>query len=96
VRRAFAAVAAITGLSITIAGSGPTYTVTRAAGSWLTDGVKVGQVGRLTAGSFNAANLNKNLVICVTATVLTVMPVNGVALVAEGPIAAATWTPPAR
>lgn len=94
VRRAYAAITAITGASITIAGAGPTYTVTRAAGSWITDGIKVGQVGRLTAGSFNAANLNKNLVVLsFTALVLTVMPVNGVALVAEGPIAASTWTP---
>lgn len=93
VRRAFATVTAITGASITIAGSGPTYTVTRAAGSWLTDGVKIGQVGRLTAGGFNAANLNKNLlVLAESATVLTVMPLNGVALVAEGPIGSATWT----
>jgi hypothetical protein len=94
VRRAYAAISASTGMSITIAGSGPTYTITRAAGSWLTDGVKVGHVGRLTAGSFNAVNLTKNIaVLSLTATVLTVMPVNGVALVAEGPIAAATWTP---
>lgn len=97
VRRLFTAVAAITGASITIAGSGPTYTLTRAAGSWLTDGVKVGQAGRLTAGSFNAANINKNLFhLSVTATVLTVMPVNGVALVAEGPIGSATYTIPGK
>lgn len=94
VRRAYAAITPIAGASITIAGAGPTYTVTRAAGSWLTDGIKAGQVGRLTAGVFNAANLNKNLaVMSLTATILTVMPVNGVALVAEGPIAASTWTP---
>lgn len=92
-RRDFATVTAITGASITVAGSGPTYTVTRAAGSFLTDGVKIGQVIRLTAGSFNAANLNKNLlVIALTATVATVIPLNGVALVAEGPIASATVT----
>lgn len=97
VRRAFTTVTAIAGASITIAGAGPTYTVTRAAGSWLTDGVKVGQVGRLTAGTFNAANSNKNLaVLVVTALVLTVIPMNGVALVAEGPIAAATWTMPGK
>ena len=48
-RRDFAAVSALTGLSITIAGSGPTYTVTRASGSWLTDGFKRGRVVRLTA-----------------------------------------------
>jgi hypothetical protein len=63
VRRAFTSVTAITGISITIAGAGPTYTVTRSAGSWLTDGIKFGQCGRLTAGAFNAANLNKNLAV---------------------------------
>lgn len=92
-RKNFAAVTAITGASITIAGSGPTYTVTRAAGDFLTAGVKIGHVIRLSAGSFNAANLSKNLLItALTATVATVVPVNGVALVAEGPIASSTVT----
>lgn len=94
VRKAFASVTAISSLSITIAVSGSAWTITRGAGSWLTDGIKFGQVGRLTAGAFNAANLNKNLaVISLTASALTVIPMNGVALVAEGPIASATWTP---
>lgn len=93
VRKAWAAVTAITGMTIAVAGSGPTYTVTRSAGSWITDGVKVGQVGRLSAGAFNAANINKNLfVLGETATVLTVMPLNGVALVAEAAITGSTWT----
>ena len=99
VRRAFTAVTAISGASITIAGSGPTWTVTRAAGSWLSDGVKDGYVGRLTAGSFNAANLNKNLIVVsvTSATVLTVALFPGVAsLVAEGPIAASTLTLPGK
>lgn len=92
-RRDFAAVTASTGVSLTIAGSGPTYTVTRGAGSFLTDGYKIGMVVRLSVGSLNAANINKNLLITgLTATVLTVMPVNGVALVAEGPIATCTVT----
>lgn len=83
----------ITGASITIAGSGPTWTVTRAAGSYLTDGIKIGDVVRLSVGSFNAANLSKNLLVtALTATVATVRPVNGVALVAEGPIATSTVT----
>jgi tail tube protein len=94
VRRAFTAVTALTTLSLTIAGAGPTYTITRATGDWLAGGIKFGQVGRITAGSVNAANLNKNLLILsLTATVLTVMPLNGEALVAEGPIASCTWTP---
>lgn len=92
-RRDFAAVSAISGASITISGSGPTYTVARAAGSFLTDGVKKGDVVRLSVGSFNAANLSKNLLVtAVIAASLTVRPLNGVALVAEGPIATSTVT----
>lgn len=95
-RRDFAAVTSITGASITIAGSGP-YTVTRAAGSFLTDGIKVGMVVRLTAGTFNAANLNKNLLVTgVTALVLTVSVLNGSTLTAEGPIASATVSVPGK
>lgn len=90
-KRPFTAAPSVTGLSITISGSGP-YTVTRSAGSWLTDGIKVGNVGRLTAGSFNVSNSNKNLfVTAVTALSLTVITLNGSTLVAEGPIASATF-----
>lgn len=93
-KRDYAAIAAISGLTITVAGSGPTYTLTRSAGSWLTSGLKVGLAARLTAGGFAAANLNKNLIVAgMTALVLTVYVLNGSALVAEGPIASATVTP---
>lgn len=97
-RRAFTNGAAITGLSITIAlgsvvNGVQTYTATRSAGSFLTDGLKIGKVAALTAGTFNVANLNKNLmVIALTATIATVVVLNGTALVAEGPIASATLT----
>lgn len=92
VRQDFAAVSAITGLSLTIATSGSFYTITRGSGSWITDGIKVGNVGRITAGSVNAANSNKNLmVVALTATVMTVDVLNGVAMVAEGPIASCTF-----
>ena len=95
-RKDFVAVAALTGLSITIAGSGP-YTVTRGSGDFLASGIKKGDLVRLTAGSFNAANLNKNLVVTsVTALVLTVRVLNGSALVAEGPIASATVSMPGK
>jgi hypothetical protein len=96
-RRDFTVVTAITAASITIAGAGPSYTVTRAAGSFLTDGIKIGFGIRLTAGAFNVANLNKTmLVVGVTATVLTVMTLNGSTLFAEGPIATATVTVPGK
>lgn len=93
-RRDFAAVTASAGLGLTIAGAGPTYTVTRGTGSWLTDGYKKGMVVRLSVGTLNAANISKNLLITTvtSATVLTVMPVNGVALVAEGPVTGCTVT----
>ena len=90
-RRDFATVTALTALSVTISGSGPTYTVARAAGDFLTGGVKVGDVVRLSVGTFNAANINKNLVVtAVTALNFTCYPMNGVAMVAEGPIASGT------
>lgn len=79
-------------VSLTIAGSGPTYTVTRGAGSYLSDGFKVGDVVRLSVGSLNANNINKNLLIVDigSATVITVIPLNGTAMTAEGPIAGCT------
>lgn len=92
IRQDFAETTPVTGLSITITGSGP-YTIARSSGSWLTDGVKNGDIGRLTAGAFNAANLNKNLfVISVTAANLSVIALNKTDLAAEGPIASATFT----
>jgi hypothetical protein len=91
-RRDFAAVTAIAGASITIAGAGP-YTITRAAGSFLTDGIKAGDVIRLSVGTFNANNLLKNIyVVSLTSTVLTVIVPNGSTLTAEGPIASSTVT----
>lgn len=89
--RDFTAGATATGVPITVAGSNP-YTLTRGdAGSFLTSGFKVGDVVRLTAGVFNANNLSKNLLVTnVTALALTVVPLNGLTMTAEGPIASAT------
>jgi hypothetical protein len=42
---------ALAATTLAIAGSGPTYTLTRSAGSWLTDGVKAGDVVRVTVGA---------------------------------------------
>lgn len=78
-------------VGLTIAGAGPTYTVTRAAGSYLTDGFKRGDVIRLSVGGLNANNLAKNLlIVTLTATIATVRVVNGSTLTAEGPIAGCT------
>jgi hypothetical protein len=92
-RKAFTAVTAMAALSLTIAGAGP-YTITRSTGSFLTDGLKIGDVIRITAGTFaNPVNRDNNCVVtAVTATVATVITLNGTLLVAEGPIATSTVT----
>lgn len=94
VSKDFAAVTAVTGLSVTIAAvSGKVYTITRGTGSFLSDGIKVGNVIRLTGAGLNAANVGNNLlVIAETATVLTVELLSETPLVAEGPIVSVTAT----
>lgn len=92
-RKAWAATSAISSLSLTIAASGAAYTITRASGDFLSGGIKIGDVIRLSGGSLNVANAGVNLVVAgVTATVLTVFAPKDVALVAEGPIASSTVT----
>ena len=86
VAKDFATVSALTGLSLTIAASGDNWTITRDTGSFISDGVKVGNVIRLTGATLDAANVGKNLLVAsVSALSLTVVVVNGSAMVAEGP-----------
>ena len=93
VRKLFTATPALTTLSLTIAGAGP-FTITRGAGDFLTGGIKIGDVVRITAGTYaNPVNRDNNCVVTgVTATVLTVVTLNGTTLLAEGPIATSTIT----
>lgn len=92
-RKDMTATAAMTGLSVTVAASGQNWTLTRGSGDFLAGGLKIGDVVRLTAGTFNVLNSQKNLlVIGLTATVATVKVINGSALFAEGPVASATLT----
>lgn len=89
--RDFTAGVSVTGLSLTIAVSGSFHTLTRDTGSWLTDGVLVGNVVRLSGAGLNAANAGNNLlVLAVTALDLTVKVLSETSLVAEGPIASVT------
>ena len=93
VAKDFAAVSAVASLSVTIAASGSLWTITRSTGDWLSNGLKVGSVIRLTGAGLNAANAAKNLlIVSMTTTVITVQSLNGSALVAEGPIASVTAT----
>lgn len=92
-RKAFTATTALTTLSLTIAGAGP-YTITRGSGDFLAGGLKIGDVIRITAGTYaNPVNRDNNFVItALTATVATVITLNGTSLVAEGPVATSTIT----
>lgn len=92
-KRDFTAGASASSVSLTIAGSAGAWTVTRAAGSYLTDGFKIGDVIRLSVGSLNANNINKNLFItALTATVATCIVLNATTMTAEGPITGCTVT----
>jgi len=93
----FAVGATATSLSLTITTSGSTYVLTRATGSFITDSFKVGSVLRLSVGTLNAANINKNLMIVgVTALALTVVTLNGSTMVNEGPVANVTASTPGK
>lgn len=89
VARDFTVGGTTTAASVTIAASGSFFTITRAAGSWLTDGFYVGNIVRLAGAGLNVANVGNNLlVVALSATVATVVVLSATALVAEGPIAA--------
>lgn len=92
-RGPFAATTPVTA-SITIAGTAGAWTLTDAANNFLTAGIKIGDVIRITAGTYaNAVNRDNNILITgVTATVITGATLNASVLIAEGPIAASTIT----
>lgn len=93
--RAFSAITTTSPGSITVAGTGPSYTISRATGSYLTDGIKIGHVVRFTG--LNANNNNKNLLVTdLTGTLLTVVVLNGTTLTAETVATGGAYTVPGR
>lgn len=74
-KRDFTAGVATTTMTLTIAGAAGAWTLTRAAGSYLTDNIKIGDVVRLT-GCTNAGNNGKNIMI----TALTALIATGIVL----------------
>ena len=77
--------------STTIASVTGTYTITRTTGSFITDGIRVGNVIRLTGFATN--NNNKNLlIIALTATVATVVALNSATLTPETVASGGTYT----
>lgn len=85
---------AATNCTVTV--SGTTYTIVRAAGSWVTDGVRVGMVVRATGLTATADNSRNLLVASMTATNLVVIPLNGVALTAQATATSVTLTAPGK
>lgn len=93
VAKDFATVSAITALTLSIAASGTLYTVTRSAGDWIVDGVRVGDVIALSGGSLNVANVGNNIVVvAMTSTVLTVLCTSSTALFVQAGVAGCTAT----
>ena len=86
-RQAAAGVTTITGLTITsavTAGVTGKGTFTRASGSWITDGIKLGHVVRFAGftGGYTDNNSHNFLVIALTATVMTGVMLDSVPVVA--------------
>lgn len=94
--KSFAAVTLGAAVSTTVTVVGSVYKLIRSTGSWITDGVKVGTVVRATGLTATADN-NKNLLVtAVTATDLTVVPLNGVALTAQPTGTSVTLSAPGK
>lgn len=92
-RKAWAATSAISSLTLTIAADASNWSITRSAGDFLTGGIKIGDVIRLSGANLAAGNVGVNLVVLgVTSTVLTVSVPTGTALTAESSKAASTVT----
>jgi hypothetical protein len=92
----FVAVTLGSAAQTTVTVVGNLYTLVRATGSWLTDGLKVGMVIRasgLTTTGDNAKNL---LVASLTATNAIVVPLNGSTMTAQGTATSVTITAPGK
>lgn len=96
VAKDFASITLGAATSCTVTVTGTTYKIIRSAGSWITDGVKVGMVVRATGLTTSGDNSRNLLVAAVTATDLTVVPLNGVALTAQGTGTSVTLTAPGK
>lgn len=94
--RDFATVTTTSPGAVTVAGTGPTYTITRGTGSYVTDGIKVGYVVRFSGLTTVADNAKNLLVTSVTATVLTVVVVNGSTLTAGSTASGAAYSVPGK
>lgn len=94
--RDFATVSLGAAVNCTVTVAGSVYTVVRATGSWITSGARVGQVVRFTGLTTTADNNRNFLVASMTTTNLVVVPLNGVAMTAQGTATSVTATVPGK
>jgi hypothetical protein len=92
----FATVSLGAAVQTTVTVVGTTYTLVRATGSWLTDGLRVGMVVRPTGLTTTADNAKNLLVASLTATNAVVVPLNGSTLTAQGTASSVTITAPGK
>lgn len=92
----FVAVSLGAAAQTTVTAVGSVYTLVRASGSFLTDGIKVGMVIR-AAGLTTSGDNGKNLLVAsVTATNVVVVPLNGSTMTAQGTASSVTLTAPGK
>ena len=75
---------------------GTTYTLVRATGSFITDGVRVGMVIRATGLTTTGDNAKNLLVASLSATNAVVVPLNGSTMTAQGTASSVTLTAPGK
>ena len=92
----FTAVTLGSAVQTTVTVSGTTYTLVRATGSWLTDGLRVGMVVRASGLTTTGDNTKNLLVASLTATNAVVVPLNGSTLTAQGTASSVTLTAPGK
>lgn len=98
IARDFTSVTTTSPGSVTVAGTGPTYTISRATGSYITDAIRPGYVIRFT-GLTAAADNNKNLLVTAvtSATSITVIPLQSNGVMTAGTTATgAAYTVPGK
>jgi hypothetical protein len=92
----FVAVTLGSAVQTTVTVSGTTYTLVRASGSWLTDGLRVGMVIRASGLTTTADNAKNLLVASLTATNAVVVPLNGSTMTVQSTASSVTLTAPGK
>lgn len=96
VGRDFGTVSLGAAVSCTVTVAGSVYKLIRSTGSWITSGARVGQIVRFTGLTATADNSRNFLIAALTATDMTIVPLNGVAPAAQATGTSVTVTVPGK